>query len=204
MSRLLQPIIQALFLILFFFLISIGRIQLWMGLFVLGIIIAIGFSRIYCGWICPINTAMTFITRLKIKLHIKSIQKPTFLSKPWAKLIALTAFFAAFLVSIVSGVKLPVLPVLFTLGVITALFYPPDLWHRNLCPFGTILSLPAKLSRHSVRIDTNKCSNCGLCYQICPASSVKRLDDSYQIIKNECLVCMKCSRKCRKNAITYQ
>jgi len=204
MHRLLQSIIQVLFLILFFLLISLGRIQLWMGLFVLGIITAAWFSRIYCGWICPINTAMTFIIWLKIKLHIKSIVKPTFLSRPWVKLIALTAFFAAFLVSIISGVKLPVLPVLFTLGVITVLFFPADLWHRNLCPFGTLLSLPARLSKHSMRINPDKCVNCGICYQVCPAKSVKRLDDSHHIIKTECLVCMKCSRECPKNAIAYQ
>ncbi|MDD3168696.1 MAG: 4Fe-4S binding protein [Eubacteriales bacterium] len=204
MNKALQMIVQLIFLILFFALISMGKIQLWMGLFVMGIITAAWFSRIYCGWICPINTAIRFITRLKKKLHIESFKVPLLLTKPSIRFIALAAFFAAFLVSVLSGVKLPVLPVVFMLGVITALFYPPDLWHHTLCPFGTILSLPARLSRHSVQINPAKCVNCGICYQICPAKSVKRLDDSCQIIKNECLVCMKCSRECPKNAITYQ
>lgn len=204
MSRIFQLTLQVMLLILFFILVSIGRIQLWMGLFVLGIIATTSFGRIYCGWICPINTAMTFIAWLKIKLHIKSNKTPKILLNLWVKYIALAVFFTAFLISFVSGAKLPVLPILFSLGVIIAIFYPPDLWHHNLCPFGTILSLPAKLSRHFMRIEQDKCNNCGLCYQVCPAMSVKRLDDSHQIIKSECLVCMECSRKCKKNAITYQ
>lgn len=204
MNRILQATIQTVFLLLFFILISIGKIQLWMGLFILGFIAATWFGRLYCGWICPINTAMTFIARLKIKLHIKSNIIPNILLNSWIKYIALAAFFAAFLISFVSGARLPVLPILFTLGVITTIFYPPDLWHRVLCPFGTILSFPAKLSRHSIRIEQDKCNDCGLCYRVCPAKSVKRLEDSHQIIKNECLVCMECSRKCKKNAIMYQ
>lgn len=204
MRRLLQLIIQVLFLILFLLLIAMSRIHLWMGLFVLGIIMAARFSRIYCGWICPINTAMTFISWLKMRLHLKSIEKPTFLLKPWVRFIALAAFLAAFLVSIVSGVKLPVLPVLFMLGIITVSIFPADLWHRNLCPFGTLLSLPARLSKHSMRINPDKCVNCGICSKVCPAESVKRLDDSHHIIKDECLVCMKCARECPKKAIAYQ
>lgn len=199
-----QPVIQITFLLLFFILISIGKIQIWMGLLVMGITLAMWYGRIYCGWICPINTAMSFILWLKIKLHIESIEIPSFLLKPWSKFIVLAAFIATFLISIVSGVKLPVLPVLFLLGVLITFFYPPELWHRNLCPFGTILNYPAKFARHSMRIEPDKCNHCGLCYQICPAKSVEKLDESYQIAKNECLVCMKCSRKCRKNATTYQ
>ncbi len=204
MNKIIQSIIQIIFLMLFFILILIGRIQLWMGLFVIGIITAAWFGRIYCGWICPINTVMSIITWLKRKLHIKSFTAPAFLSNTWTRNTALAVFFAAFLMSFVSGARLPVLPVLFTLGIIATLFYPPDLWHRHLCPFGTILSFPAKLSRRSMRTNPEKCNHCGLCEQICPSKSVKRLDDSYRIIKNECLVCMKCSRNCRKNAITYQ
>lgn len=203
-NKALQTITQLMFLILFFALIPMGKIQLWMGLFVMGIIASAWFSRIYCGWICPINTVMNFVTWLKNKLYIKNITVPLFLEKPSIRFIVLAAFLATFSASVISGVKLPVLPVVFTLGVITTFFYPPDLWHHKLCPFGTILSLPARLSRHYMRINPSKCVNCGICYQICPAKSVKRLVDSHQIIKNECLVCMKCSRKCPENVITYQ
>lgn len=204
MNKILQHLIQIAFLILFVALILIGRVHLWMGLFVLSFIVSLWFSRIYCGWICPINTAMCFITLLKSRLHIKSIKIPSYLSRPLIRYIVLAAFIAAFLFTVVSGCQLPVLPVLFASGIIITLLFPPELWHYNLCPFGTIFSFSARLSKHYMRINSDKCINCGLCYQSCPIKAVNIEEDTYRIIKNECLVCMNCARKCRKNAITYQ
>ncbi len=204
MKRILQRIIQVTFLILFVILILIGKVHLWMGLFVMGFIISIWFSRIYCGWICPINTTMSFITLLKLKLHIKSFKIPPLLSKFWIRYIVLAVFVAVFLFIIVSGHQLPVLFVLFISGILLTLLFPPELWHYKLCPFGTILSFSSRLSRHYMRINSDKCTNCGLCFQVCPAKAVNKKEGSYRIIKNNCLVCMNCSRKCRKNAITFQ
>jgi len=204
MKRILQRIIQLTFLILFFILILIGKVHLWMGLFVIGLMISIWFSRIYCGWICPINTTMSFITFLKLKLHIKSFKMPSLLSKSWIRYIVLAVFFAAFLFIIVSGHQLAVLLVLFVSGILSTLLFPPELWHYNLCPFGTILSFSSRLSRHYMRINSDECIYCGLCFRVCPAKAVNKREGSYRIIKNNCLVCMDCSSKCPTNTITYQ
>lgn len=175
-----------------------------MGLFIIGIVSALWLSRIYCGWVCPINTAMNLIVWIKKKIQLRTSKTPSFIANPLVKYIVLATFIAAFFLSTKLGLKLPVLPVVFVLGIVTTIFFAPEVWHRNLCPFGTILSLPARMAGYSVQVSPDKCVNCGICYQVCPAKSVKRLSESHQIIKNECLVCIECVRKCPKDAITYQ
>jgi polyferredoxin len=174
-----------------------------MGLFLLGTVASLFLGRIFCGWICPINTVMNAVTWIKKKLHIKSLKMPPFLSKSWVRFIALGLFIAAFIFIMVSGNKLPVLPILFVLGILTTLFFPEELWHRYLCPFGIILNYPATMSKHTMLIDATQCNNCGVCKAVCPAKAVERYE-KHHITKGYCLVCMKCSNSCNKNAISYK
>ena len=203
MKKILQLIIQIVFLVLFIFLFVSGKVQLWMGLFLLGIVASLLLGRIFCGWICPINTVMNAVTWIKKKLHIKSFTIPPFLIKPWVRFIALGLFIAVFIFTIVSGNKLPVLPLLFALGILLTFFFPEELWHRYLCPFGAIFSYPASKSRHTMIINTDKCNNCGACKRVCPTKAVEK-KEKHNIIKGECLVCIECSRSCKQNAISYK
>lgn len=200
----LQLILQAASLVLFIFLTISGKVQIWMGIFVVSIIAALLLGRVYCGWLCPINTVMRGVSWLKKKLRIKSARVPGWLTKPWVRLTALSLFIAAFVFSMVSGKKLPVLPALFVLGILLTLVYPEELWHRYLCPYGLILSLPARKSKRAMTIDAELCNNCGMCRRVCPAKAVEKRERHHEIQKNECLVCLDCSRACKQKAIHYQ
>lgn len=204
MSKTLQIISQIAFLILFIVLVVLNKIQMWMVVFLLSVVATIILSRIYCGWICPINTIIKATNWIKNKLHIKSFKIPKFLEKNWIRYIILALFFATFAFTMISGRKLPVLPIVVAIGVIISLFFPEELWHRYLCPYGTILSLPGSKSMHYLQIDKNKCTSCGLCKKVCPAKAVNKEDKNYDIIKKDCLVCMECERKCPVNAIEYK
>ena len=57
----LNIITQLIALILFIVLLITGRIQVWMGIFLVSAVLALFFGRIYCGWICPINTVMRLV-----------------------------------------------------------------------------------------------------------------------------------------------
>jgi len=72
---------QAVFVVVFFVLTAAGKIQLWMGVFFLSVILTVLFGQFYCGWICPINTLMNLVTRIKRGLHIKSLSVPGFVKK---------------------------------------------------------------------------------------------------------------------------
>ncbi len=204
MKKTLQSIVQIAFLILFIFLFVSGKIQLWMGLFLVGIITSFIFGRIYCGFVCSINTAMNGITWVKKKLRIKNLRIPRFLTSPWVRYATLGLFAALFIFIMVTGKKLPVLPALFLIGVLLTFLFPEELWHRYLCPYGTILSLSSLKTKHTMNIDANQCNNCGVCRRVCPTKAIEKKEDYHKIIRNECIVCMECERSCRRNAISYR
>ena len=81
MKKNLQKITQITFLGLFILLIILGKPQIWMGLFLIGIIASFFLGRIYCGWFCSINTVLKGVTWIKKKLHIKNFEIPKVLTK---------------------------------------------------------------------------------------------------------------------------
>lgn len=203
MKTALRQLIQLAFLGLFIALIATGKIQMWMGVFVLGVLVSFFWSRLYCGWICPINTVMEGITFLKKKSRLKSFQIPLWLSQPWLRFVILFLFFLAFVFVMLTGKKLPILPLLFAVGIIITLFFPAELWHRFLCPYGTILCLTGRKASHAMVIDPEKCNNCTACQKACPAGAIEK-QSKHQIAKKDCLVCQKCQDNCRQKAIHYQ
>ena len=203
MKKALQRIIQVLFLAIFVFLLAKQKIQLWMALFLISVIASFVFGRLYCGWACPINTVLGPITWVKKKLHIKSIPIPSFLAKTWVRLVSLALFIAVFVFIMRTGKKLPVLPVLFYLGVFVTLLFPEEFWHRYLCPYGTILSLPSRKAKFSMTIDAGKCNNCNACSRVCPALAIGK-EDKHFIRKRDCLACMQCERVCKQDAIGFR
>ena len=203
MKKVLQRIIQVLFLAIFVFLVAKQKVQLWMALFLVSILASFVFGRLYCGWACPINTVLGPITWVKKKLHIKSLAIPSFLAKTWVRIFTLALFIAVFAFTMKTGKKLPVLPVLFGLGVFVTLFFPEEFWHRYLCPYGTILSLPSRKATFAMTIDADKCNNCNACSRVCPALAIGK-EDKHFIKKHDCLACMQCERVCKQDAIGFK
>ena len=204
MRKYIQNILQTIFLVLFIVLVIKGKAQIWMGLLLLGIVASFIFGRFYCGWICSINTILGWVSSFKKKFHIKSIRVPGVLMKPWLRYTIFGLFIAVFLFVMITGKQLPVLPVLFGLGVLSTLFFPEDFWHRHLCPYGTLLHVPAYASRMGMEIEENKCNNCSLCSRVCPAKAIVIKDSQHVIQKQDCLVCMKCETVCKQQAIQYR
>lgn len=97
MKRSLQIVIQIAFLALFIFLLVKGKAQLWMRIFLLGILGSFLLGRIYCGWFCSINTVLKGVTWIKKKLHMKSLKSPQFLTKPWVRFLAFGLFVTVFI-----------------------------------------------------------------------------------------------------------
>ena len=203
MKRIVQRSIQILFLALFVVLSVMGKIQIWMGIFVLSALASLVFSRIYCGWICPINTVLKPITWIKDTLHIKSFKIPNFLKKTWVRIFMLLLFLGVLGFTIKTGKKLPVLPISVALGFTLTLFFPEELWHRYLCPYGTILSLSSRKAAFKMEIDQSTCISCGKCMKVCPSVAITKEGKKYNITKSDCLVCRACSEVCPVDAITY-
>jgi len=205
MARKIQTTLQLLFLALFLFLLARGKVQLWMVIFLGSAVAGLFRGRVYCGWICPMNTVMRLETWLKKKFRIQSFAVPRWLTHPVVRGGILAIFLALAVLAQVSQRPLPVLPVLFGLGIGLTLFFPEWLWHRHLCPYGTILSLPGRLSRKKMNIDASACVNCGACAKVCPTATITKPEGGkYQIQTAECLVCRNCLAACRFDAIHYR
>ncbi len=203
MKKVLQRTVQVVFLALFVFLLIQGKVQVWMAIFVGSTILALIFSRFYCGWICPINTILRPMAYLKKKLKIKSLKTPAFFKNGVFRILMLLGFLAVMVVVFRTGKKLPVLPSLVVAAVFLSLFFEEELWHHWLCPYGTILSLPARGAKKSMVIDPSLCTNCNRCAKACPSGAIVK-EEKHRIVKSECLVCHECERVCTKGAISYK
>lgn len=200
----MRKFIQYAFLGLFIFLVLTNRPQLWMGLLLLGIGASFFLGRIYCGWICSINTLMEMITAFKKKHGIKDRKIPPALKNPLVRWGLLTLFFLTFVFVMRSGRQLPILPLIFLAAVSLTFFFHEELWHRFLCPYGSILSASASKSGKGMSIDQDSCINCGMCAKVCPGLAVEKNHTSHSISVKDCLVCMKCEAVCKPEAISYK
>lgn len=205
MTKIWQKITQITLLVLFAILILTGKMQLWMGLFVLSVILALFFSRFYCGWLCPINTLMKTVTWIKRKLKLGELKIPRLLRHPFFRYGFLGLFIITLVFVMKTGQKLPLLPVLLILGTGLTLFFPEELWHRYLCPYGTVLHLTGARAGRFLRVEPDECSRCGLCVGVCSGGAIRQnAQEQYVIDRGLCLLCLDCIDKCPQKAIHYQ
>jgi len=203
MKKIIQRSVQIITLALFILLLAKGKAQLWMAIFVASTLLALLFSRFYCGWLCPINTVIRPISWVKKQLKIRRKAMPAWIESDVLRFIVLVLFLATMGFVFKTGKKLPVLPALLGLGVLISIFFDEALWHRHLCPYGTILSVPGRFSKKSMVIDEALCNNCTRCARVCPSAAIVK-EEKHQITKRECLVCHECERVCTKGAIEYR
>lgn len=197
--------IQVFFLLIFAGMMISGRLPVWMLIFAGSFVAAFFFSRFYCGWICPINTLTEVVNRFYKKRGIKRKPVPQWVKSPIIRFTILAAFIAMIVLTLRTGIRLPVLPALLALGVILTLVYVPALWHRYLCPYGTLLSLPGSVARNRFMVITNDCTGCGLCQKVCPAEAVdiSSAPKNATIYPSKCLACTICAQACPTNTIVY-
>lgn len=198
-----RKIIQIATTILFVILLVLGKVQLWMAIFGVGLLLSTYFGRFYCGYICPINTGMELIDDNAKKKKRRKRSVPKVFKSPWIRYGILILFLGTMIMVFKTGKRLPVLPALFALGIIITIFYKPEFWHRYLCPYGTLLSIFSRFNKRSYRVLNEDCIKCGKCVKACPADAILWEDKKEHpiIIKNECLLCGKCKEVCPTDAI---
>lgn len=200
-----QRVIQIFFLAAFVTLIAIGKVHIWMFIFLGSSIAAIILGRFYCGWVCPINTIIDGVNWFYRKLGIERRRPPRWAKSPALRYTVFLLFIGIMVLGIKTGEKFPVLPALTILGTIFTLIFIPAFWHRYLCPYGTLLNITGSLARHYWRVNENDCIKCGVCKKVCPGEAIEMegKKDFPQINKGLCLECNICIRACPQNAIRY-
>jgi formate hydrogenlyase subunit 6/NADH:ubiquinone oxidoreductase subunit I len=78
--------------------------------------------------------------------------------------------------------------------------YRPRFWCRYCCPLGALFGFAAKFSLGAVIRNENKCTQCGLCTQTCPAAA----SPQSSVKMPECFVCHNCITHCPENALAWK
>jgi ferredoxin len=56
----------------------------------------------------------------------------------------------------------------------------------------------------ATRVDTNKCTGCALCVEVCPVDAIKIEDDKAQVDEGTCIDCGACAEECPNDAISTE
>ncbi|MEN3005421.1 4Fe-4S binding protein [Dehalobacterium formicoaceticum] len=199
-------LIRLFFLALFLILITNGNMMLWLGLFAVSLMAALIFGRVYCGYVCPMNTLMISAEWLSKKLKLQTKNKPKWLKNGYFAWIALVVSAAAMLISKrILHINLPILPIWLVISVLITFIYKPAVFHNLICPFGILQRTFGKFARLSKKVNEDACIGCKLCEKSCPSDAIAVIgEDKKAVINTElCHQCTNCQQVCPKNAIHY-
>lgn len=71
----------------------------------------------------------------------------------------------------------------------------------TFCPMGLVVSLLGRISPWRVRVDTERCDQCGVCEKICKYSAITPESRARGATLARCTLCRDCITVCRKQAL---
>lgn len=193
---------------------------LWLSVWLLATII---FGRLYCSTVCPSGAMMDLSallfrsrkTRFSYKQTSSRLRTSFFVILLICFLFGFMAViyvcdpysaFARIVVAIARPVAIGLSGI--TLALITLLAISYLAYRRGriicntICPVGTMLGCVSRISLYHADINTDLCTNCGRCNDVCPAECIDLKDHVVDV--SRCVVCFDCMSVCPDSAITYR
>lgn len=87
----------------------------------------------------------------------------------------------------------------FSISMIIGSIFIKSFYCKYLCLKGSIMGIMSNIGFSRFKIDSNKCTNCGLCTQNCPMNI--KLDELKTLKSMDCIRCMQCVAICPPKAI---
>ena len=133
-------------------------------------------------------------------LNLKKINKDKL--RIISEIIFLILFVLSMILTKRFGIKINMLLYVTLFAVLISFFFEEEFWHKQICPYGTVLSVSTKTARRELKIDKDKCTGCGLCEEACINNTISEpANGKRKINSDECLLCYKCQEVCPTDAI---
>lgn len=160
-------------------------------------VLSLGFSRIFCGHVCPIGTTQELVYLVPAKKFILTHKAKTMMFR-WVFFVLFIIagiFFSLGLLQFFGiaeffhgNVTSPLFFVFLALLVVSVFVYRP--FCRLFCPFGALLSVAARMSLFKFK-NTDRCVDCLKCIRACPTQEAGTAAE-----KAECYMCGRCIEAC--------
>ena len=182
------------------------------------IMLAVVGNKMICGWACPFGAFQELIYHLPILRKMKQKKLPFILTNTIRGGLFLTMLLVLF--GIIGGRKGTViyhylnpfnlfnlhfeifsilLTVIIALGVSFIAYRP---FCQLICPFGFVSWIAERFSINRIRIDKDKCTQCGACIKACPSEAAKGRVFGNKL-PADCFSCARCLNVCPVDAIRF-
>ena len=179
-------------------------------LMILGVIVAILFGAIFCGYICPFGSFQEWIGKIGRKLFPKKYNH--FVPKKLDHLLrylrygvlAMVLYNTAVTAKLVFQAVDPyyalfnfftnevAITAYIALGVITVLsLFIERPWCKYFCPYGALLGLFNLISIFKIRRNKNTCIGCKQCDNTCPMNI--EVSNTNTVKNHQCISCHQCT-----------
>jgi len=182
------------------------------------IILAVIGNKIICGWVCPFGALQELIYSIPILGKIKKRKLPFIFTNTIRICLFITVLL--FMFGIIGGRRgfiiyhyinpfnlfnfdfetVSILLIVAIVLLVSFFTYRP--FCQFICPFGLISWIAERLSIFGVRIDKNKCIQCGACIKACPLEAAEDRVNSKKM-PADCFSCARCLNVCPVDAIRY-
>lgn len=201
-----------------------GYVPLWqslLGTLLVGTVYVLIGSRVFCGWVCPMNLVTDFAFWCRQKLGIRQQGK---LSRSWrygllfgilvGTLLSGSMFWVWIdpVASLGRGIIYGVTASLWTTLAIFLfdLFVIERGWCGHLCPLGALYGVIGAKGILRVKVkDREKCTRCMDCFKVCPEQEILRLpllgkkEDATMVLSQDCTTCGQCIEICEENVLCF-
>jgi polyferredoxin len=179
-------------------------------LMLLGLLAAVLFGAIFCGYLCPFGSFQEWIGKLGKKLFPRKFNRvvPAALDRVLRYLryvvLVLVLYQTAATAKLVFESIDPyyalfnffsnqvAISAYIMLGCVAALSLMIErLWCKYFCPYGALLGLFNKVRLFKIRRNPNSCIGCQKCNQVCPMNVA--VSSQEVINSHQCIACYKCT-----------
>jgi len=173
--------------------------------FMLPLIMALFFGRVFCGGICPLGAIQELVLLFPVQVprlldRILGSLKYIYLALAilYAALPALTRDFIICrfdpFVGFFRGDGPAYMLIIGGAFLVLGMFVGRP-FCRYLCPYGVLLSIVSRISWKGVTITPDRELDCGLCIEACPYGAIEDM----RAVRSSCLFCARCYSACPRH-----